>query len=451
MRALPLFHNLHDRTCLVIGQGDVAGRKAATLRAAGARVRLVRDFDIADLADVALVVVAEASDDIARATYDACRTRGIPVNAVDRPRYCTVTWPAIVDRGAVTIAIGTGGAAPTLARLLRTRIEQAVPHTVAILAAVAERWRPLVSRRLTGGIDRRRFWERFFTERVAEAALAGDRAGAERQAIALFANANPRPRMGHVHLVGAGPGDPELLTLRALRLIQSADVIVHDRLVSGPILDMARKDARRIDVGKRRAAHCMPQAEINTLLVRLAREGTRVVRLKGGDPFMFGRGGEEIEALLAAELPFDVTPGVTAGLGCAAYAGIPLTHRDHAHTCVFVTGHRRDGRLDLNWTALAQPGQTIVVYMGIQTLPELCRQLQAHGVASTTPAALVIDGTRPGQRVITDTLADLPAIVAGQALPEDTAPSLVIVGDVVGVAARMPAGETTIPFAAAAE
>ncbi len=451
MRALPLFHDLRDRTCLVIGQGDIAGRKAATLRAVGASVRLVEGFDIADLVDVALVVVAEDSDDIARAAYDACRARGIPVNAVDRPRYCTVTWPAIVDRGAVTIAIGTGGVAPTLARLLRTRIEQAIPHTVAVLAAIAERWRPLVSRRLADDTDRRRFWERFFTERVAEAALAGDGAGAERQAIALFANTGAWPRTGHVHLVGAGPGDPELLTLRALRLIQSADVIVHDRLVSEPILDLARKDARRIDVGKRRAAHCMPQAEINALLVRLAREGARVVRLKGGDPVMFGRGGEEIEALLAADVSFDVTPGVTAGLGCAAYAGIPLTHRDHAHTCVFVTGHRRDGRLDLNWAALAQPGQTIVVYMGIQTLPELCRQLQAHGLAATMPAALVIDGTRPNQQVITATLAGLPAIVSARSLSESTAPALVIVGDVVGVAARMPADDTTIPFATAAE
>jgi uroporphyrin-III C-methyltransferase/precorrin-2 dehydrogenase/sirohydrochlorin ferrochelatase len=451
MRTLPLFHDLRDRTCLVIGQGDVAGRKAAALRAAGANVRLVADFDAADLVDVALVVVAEASDDTACAAYDVCRARGIPVNTVDRPRYCTVTWPAIVDRGAVTIAIGTGGAAPTLARLLRTRIEQAIPHTVAVLAAVAERWRPLVSRRLVESADRRRFWERLFTGDVADAALAGDRAGAERRAIALFANMGSAPRTGHVHLVGAGPGDPELLTLRALRLIQSADVVVHDRLVSAPILDLARKDARRIDVGKRRAAHCMPQAEINALLVRLARGGARVARLKGGDPFMFGRGGEEIEALLAAGLPFDVTPGVTAGLGCAAYAGIPLTHRDHAHTCVFVTGHRRDGRLELNWPALARPGQTIVVYMGIQTLPELCGQLQAHGLASTTPAALVIDGTRPNQRVIAATLADLPAVVSGQGLTQSASPALVIVGDVVGVAARTAASDTTIPFAAAAE
>ena len=436
MRALPLFHDLRHRTCLVIGHGEVADRKAAVLRSAGGDVRLVSTLDGTDLADVALVVIATASDDIARATYDACRARGIPINAVDRPQYCTVTWPAIVERGDVTIAIGTGGAAPILARLLRTQIEQAVPQTVALLAAVARRWRPLVSRHFAESDERRRFWDRFFAGPAAKAALAGDRAGAERQTIALFANAKTRPRTGHVHLVGAGPGDPELLTLRALRLLQSADVIVHDRLVSAPILALARKDARRIDVGKRRAAHGMAQDEINALLVRLARDGARVVRLKGGDPFMFGRGGEEIEVLLAADIPFDVTPAVTAASGCAAYAGIPLTHRDVAHSCVFVTGHRHNGRLDLNWTALAQPGQTIAVYMGVQTLSELCRQLHVHGLASTTPAALIVSGTRPDQHVVRSTLADLPAAVAANPPADITAPALVIVGEVVAMAGR---------------
>ncbi|HEX2890197.1 siroheme synthase CysG [Vineibacter terrae] len=447
MRALPLFHDLRDRLCLVIGQGEIAARKAAALRAVGANVRMASDFDASDLAGTALVVVAEAPETIAHAAFDACRARGIPINAVDRPAYCTVTWPAIIDRDPVTIAIGTGGAAPMLAARLRTRIEQAVPHTVAALAAIAERWRPLVKRQLPDTADRRRFWERFFTGAVAQAALAGDRAGAQRHAIALLANSRARPRLGHVHLVGAGPGDPELLTLRALRLIQSAEIIVHDRLVATTILDLASREARRIDVGKRRAAACMPQAQINALLVRLAREGARVVRLKGGDPFMFGRGGEEIEALIAAGVPFDVTPGVTAALGCAAYAGIPLTHRDHAHSCVFVTGHRRDGQLDLNWRTLAQPGQTIAIYMGVHALPELSRQLQAHGLSARVPAALIVDGTRPSQRVLAGTLAELPAIVAADPQLDRSAPGLVIVGEVASAASRAPAGAWPSSFA----
>ncbi len=440
MRALPLFHDLRDRLCLVIGQGEAAARKAAALRAVGANVRMASGFDAGDLAGTALVVVAEVPEAIAHAAHDACRARGIPINAVDRPAYCTVTWPAIIDRDPVTIAVGTGGTAPMLAARLRTRIEQAVPHTVATLAAIAERWRPLVKRRLPDAVDRRRFWDRLFTGAVAQAALAGDRAGAERHAIALLANAGARPRLGHVHLVGAGPGDPELLTLRALRLIQSADIIVHDRLVATAILDLASREARRIDVGKRRAAACTPQAQINALLVRLAREGARVVRLKGGDPFMFGRGGEEIEALIAAGVPFDVTPGVTAALGCAAYAGIPLTHRDHAHSCVFVTGHRRDGQLDLNWRALAQPGQTVAIYMGVHALPELSAQLQAHGLSALLPAALIVDGTRPSQRVLAGTLADLPAIAAADPQLDRSAPGLVIVGEVAAAASRTPAG-----------
>ncbi|TXL71516.1 uroporphyrinogen-III C-methyltransferase [Vineibacter terrae] len=447
MRALPLFHDLRDRLCLVIGQGEIAARKAAALRAVGANVRMASGFDAGDLAGTALVVVAEAPETIAHAACDACRARGIPINAVDRPAYCTVTWPAIIDRDPVTIAIGTGGTAPLLAARLRTRIEQAVPHTVAVLAAIAERWRPLVKRQLPDTADRRHFWQRFFTGAVAQAALAGDRAGAQRHAIALLANSRARPRLGHVHLVGAGPGDPELLTLRALRLIQSAEIIVHDRLVATEVLDLASREARRIDVGKRRATACMPQAQINALLVRLAREGARVVRLKGGDPFMFGRGGEEIEALIAAGVPFDVTPGVTAALGCAAYAGIPLTHRDHAHSCVFVTGHRRDGRLDLNWRMLAQPGQTIAIYMGVHALPELSRQLQGHGLSATLPAALIVDGTRPSQRVLAGTLADLPAIVAADQQLDRSAPGLVIVGEVAAAARRMPAGARPGSFA----
>lgn len=431
MRALPLFHDLHDRLCLVIGGGDAATRKAAVLESVGARV--VRRTTADDLHDVALVVVAEASDEIARRAFEQCTARGIPINAVDRPRYCSVTWPAIVDRDPITIAIGTSGAAPTLARLLRAQIERAVPAPMAALARLGETWRARVKSTLPAPVSRLRFWEGFFTGPVAEAALAGDVAEADRRARALLDGGEAQPR-GIVHLVGAGPGDPELLTLRALRLIQSADVIIHDRLVSEEILAFARADALRLYVGKRRANHCVPQQDINALLVEHARAGKRVVRLKGGDPFVFGRGGEEIESLLDAGISCDVTPGITAATGCAAYAGIPLTHRDHAHTCLFVTGHLKDGNLDLNWDVLARPRQTLAVYMGIVSLPQLSRQLIAHRLPGSTPAAVIIDGTRPTQRVFQGTLASLPALAASV---DAARPALVLIGDAVGVAARV--------------
>lgn len=429
MRALPLFHDLRDRLCLVVGGGEAALRKAAVLESVGARV--VHRATADDLDDVVLVVVAGADEETARRAFDLCRARGIPINAVDRPRYCTVTWPAIVDRDPITIAIGTSGAAPTLARLLRARIERAVPAPMAGLARLGESWRTRVKAALSAPVSRLRFWERFFEGPVAEAALAGDLADADRRARALLDGREAQPR-GIVHLVGAGPGDPELLTLRALRLIQSADVIVHDRLVSEEVLAFARADAERIYVGKRRANHCVPQQDINALLVEHARAGKRVVRLKGGDPFVFGRGGEEIEALLVAGIDCDVTPGITAATGCAAYVGIPLTHRDHAQSCVFVTGHLKDGRLDLNWDVLARPRQTLAIYMGVVSLPELSRQLIAHRLPGSTPAAVVIDGTRPTQRVIAGTLASLPGLAAS--VDAASRPALVLVGDTVGIA-----------------
>ncbi len=428
MRTLPLFHDLRGRACVVLGDGEAAVRKAAVLESVGARVK--RGMCVDTLEDVALVVVAETTDAVAQDAFDRCRARGVPVNAVDRPRYCTVTWPAIVDRDPITIAIGTAGAAPALARLLRARIEQVVPMSMAALARLGESWRTRAKAALIAPTARLRFWESFFDGPVAQAALAGDVAEADRRARSLIDGAPAMPR-GVVHLVGAGPGDPELLTLRAVRLIQAADVVVHDRLVSEGVLAFARSDARRVYVGKRRSHHCVPQHEINALLVEHARAGRRVVRLKGGDPFIFGRGGEELEALLEAGVACDVTPGITAAIGCAAYAGIPLTHRDHAQSCLFATGHLRDGRLDLDWDVLARPRQTLAIYMGVASLPELSRHLMAHRLPGGTPAAMIIDGTRPTQRVIAGTLASLPALAVSAAA---AGPALVLIGDAVGIA-----------------
>jgi uroporphyrin-III C-methyltransferase/precorrin-2 dehydrogenase/sirohydrochlorin ferrochelatase len=331
----------------------------------------------------------------------------------------------------VTVAISTGGAAPVLARRLRERFEALLPVTFGRLAHFMSEAREDVRTRLPAPL-RRRLWERFLDSPGAERVLAGDEDEARR---VLDALARDDTAQGEVYLVGAGPGDPDLLTLRALRLMQQADVVLHDRLLGPGILELVRRDAERVDVGKQRDNHTLPQDQINALLVRLAREGKRVLRLKGGDPFIFGRGGEEIETLAAEGIPFQVVPGITAASGCAAYAGIPLTHRDYAQSCVFVTGHpRADGTLSLSWSALAEPRQTVVVYMGRGSLQRVCTELIRHGLPPDWPAALVEEGTLPEQRVIDGTLLTLPSLVTSAAVQ---GAALVIVGEVVRLRDRL--------------
>jgi len=425
MRHFPAFLDLRDRACLVVGDGAVAARKAEALARAGAAVRTVAVLP-EDLTGVAVVVVANGD---AQAALRA-REAGIPVNVVDQPALSSFIMPAVVERGPVTIAIGTGGASPVLAGLLRARIEALLPAAYGQLAALAESCRALVRRRLPDMSARRVFWRQALTGRVADLVFAGQPAAA-RQALRASLDGHT-PAQGRVALVGAGPGDPELLTLKALRLLQEADVVVYDRLVGSAILDLARRDAERIFVGKARDRHTLPQAQINTLLVRLARQGLRVVRLKGGDPLVFGRGGEELEELVDAGIDAEVVPGISAANGCAAYAGIPLTHRDHAQAVTFVTGHTKDGVLDLNWKALAATRQTLVVYMGIKSLPLLARGLIAHGLAPDMPAAVVENGSTPRQRVVTATIAALPDAAAHL-----SGPALVIVGSVVSLRDRL--------------
>lgn len=425
MRYFPAFLDLRDRICLVVGDGTVAARKAEALARAGATVRTVAVLP-KDLTGVAVVVVANGDAQAAARAREA----GIPVNVVDQPALSSFIMPAIVERGPVTIAIGTGGAAPVLASLLRARIEALLPAAYGQLAALAESCRALVRRRLPDVSARRLFWRQALTGRVADLVFAGQPAAA-RQALRATLDTH-KPAQGRVALVGAGPGDPELLTLKALRLLQEADVVVHDRLVGPAILDLARRDAERIFVGKARDRHTLPQARINALLVCLARQGLRVVRLKGGDPLVFGRGGEELAELAEAGIDAEVVPGISAANGCAAYAGIPLTHRDHAQAVTFVTGHTKDGNLDLNWAALAATRQTLVVYMGIKSLPLLGRGLIAHGMASDMPAAVVENGSTPQQRVVTATIATLADTAAHL-----TGPALVIVGSVVSLRDRI--------------
>lgn len=446
MQFLPLFHKLQGRLVLVIGGGEVALRKARLLSDAGAVLRVVapeirgelqelagpggiflRGYASSDLQGVALVIAA--TDDVplnAQISAEA-QALGIPVNVVDAPALCSVIFPAIVDRSPLIVAVSSGGDAPVLARLIRAKIETWIPATYGQLANLGKRFRERVKQLFPDVQQRRVFWEDVFQGQIAESVFAGKPEEGERLLEERLAGAAPRA-LGEVYLVGAGPGDPDLLTFRALRLMQQADVVLYDRLVAPAIIELCRRDAERIYVGKRRSDHAVPQEQINQLLIDLARQGKRVLRLKGGDPFIFGRGGEEIEQLAAEDIPFQVVPGITAASGCAAYAGIPLTHRDHAQSVRFVTGHLKDGSSNLPWQDLVAPGQTLVFYMGLVGLPGICEQLIAHGRSGTTPAALVQQGTTQNQRVFTGTLETLPQLVAEH---DVHAPTLVIVGEVV--------------------
>ncbi len=443
----PLFLKLAGERVLVVGGGEVALRKVRLLLRAQARVELVARelhpelaaaglaarapaFEPAQLDGCRLAIAATDDAALNVRVAEAARARGIPVNVVDDEAASSWVSGAIVDRAPLMVAISSGGGAPVLARRLREKLEGLVPEgygrLARFLAAMRERLKrvPVEQRRVAT--------ERFLDGAGAQRVLAGDEATAARDLDELLAGGAPR---GEVYLVGAGPGDPDLLTFRALRLMQQADVVLYDRLVSAPILDRVRRDAERIFVGKGPRQHELSQQEINALLVKLARQGQRVLRLKGGDPFIFGRGGEEIDTLAAQGIAFQVVPGITAANGCAAYAGIPLTHRDYAQSVTFVTGHaRQDGQLELDWPALARKGQTVVFYMGRGSLPQLCAQLTQHGLPPDWPAALVEEGTSKQQRVVTGTLATLPALVERAGV---TGASLIIVGEVVRLRERL--------------
>jgi uroporphyrin-III C-methyltransferase/precorrin-2 dehydrogenase/sirohydrochlorin ferrochelatase len=450
MDYLPVFLKLRRRPCVVVGGGTIAVRVVSLLLRVDANVTVVAP-ELADaveelrragriahrretfspdaLDDCELVFATTGDTRVDTEVSQLARDRAIPVNVVDRPELCTFIMPAIVDRSPVVIALSTSGSSPVLARMLRARLETLIPPAYGRLAALARAFRERVKQAIPTARERRAFWESVLQGHVAELVLSGRHRDAE-QALAteLDERSDSGPKVGEVYLVGSGPGDPDLLTLRALRLLHQADVIVHDRLVTPAILDLARRDAERVYAGKQAGSHTRTQEEINALLVRLAREGKRVLRLKGGDPFIFGRGGEEIETLAEQRIPFQVVPGITAASGCAAYAGIPLTHRDFARSCVFVTGHLKNGAVNLDWDALARPDQTIVIYMGLNGLPVICNELIERGLDDTTPAALVQQGSTQNQRVFVGNLRTLPEMVLEE---EAQPPTLIIVGQVV--------------------
>ena len=454
MDYFPIFLRLAGEPVLVVGGGEVAARKIDLLLRTSAKVRVVAPELVSGLAEKAAAgelvhIAAEFSPEhldgvrLAIAATDKhsinawvarqAERRNIPVNVVDDRELSRFIVPAIVDRSPVVVAVGSSGDAPVLTRRLRERLESFLPQRLGALARLAGKLRPTIKARVEDPARRRRFWENFFDGTLAADVLAGREDAADpalpgRIADSVAQIVGTTPDEGEVVLVGAGPGDPGLLTLRALRALQNADVILYDRLVSAEVLDLARRDAERINVGKTAGGTRVSQDEINALLVQLAQQGKRVCRLKGGDPFIFGRGGEELEALAAAGVRFEVVPGVTAAAGCAAYAGIPLTHRDHAQSLVFVTGHvKAEGDDALDWDQLARPAQTVVFYMGLGSLEQILQRLREHGAPESRAAAVVEQGTRATQRVVTGTLADL----ARKANEEGVqSPALLIVGEV---------------------
>jgi uroporphyrin-III C-methyltransferase/precorrin-2 dehydrogenase/sirohydrochlorin ferrochelatase len=391
-------------------------------------------FSPEQLVDAILVIAATDDEATNVAVSVAAKVRNIPVNVVDSPDLCTFTMPAIVDRSPIVIAISSGGASPVLARMIRAKIETLIPASYGRLSNLAAEFRDRVKQRFDTTQARRIFWEKIFHGSIAELVLSGQEPAARVALADAIAAEDVMQAHGEVYLVGGGPGDPDLLTFRALRLMQQCDVCVYDKLVSKEVMELVRRDAELIYVGKARDNHILPQDEINQLLVRLAKEGKRVLRLKGGDPFIFGRGGEEIETLMENNVAFQVVPGITAANGVSSYAGIPLTHRDYAQSCVFTTGHLKDGTVELDWVSLTRPNQTVVIYMGLVGLAQICEKLIAHGLPATMPAAVVQQGTTQNQRVVVADIATLAAKVQAAGLKT---PCLTIVGEVVNLRAKL--------------
>lgn len=451
MQYFPIFLDTSELNCLVVGAGEVAARKVELLLKTSAKVTVVaprvcdtiaalaekqriqlykRAFKDADLSHKHLVFVATDDNELNASIHHLAKQQNILVNVVDNTPLCGFITPAIVDRSPIVIAISSGGVAPVLLRYIRQKLESLVPQKISLLGQFSEKFRELVKQKLDTVTKRRFFWEDVLEGDIAELVMQGSNSKAEAMFNEKLAALDGKTSKGEVYLVGAGPGDPDLLTFRALRLMQKADVLVYDRLVSAEIVELVRRDAEKIYVGKAKSKHTVPQDEINNLLASKALEGKRVVRLKGGDPFIFGRGGEEIETLIQHGISFQVVPGITAASGAASYAGIPLTHRDHAQSVVFATGHLKDNSIDLNWPALVQPNQTLVFYMGLTGLPVICAKLIEHGLPADTQIAMVQSATTAEQKVVTGTLEDIQHKAKEANIQP---PALIIVGSVVSL------------------
>ena len=454
MKYFPFFLQLDKLPCLIIGGGDVAERKIDLLIKANADITIVSIEFTNYILEVAKknnikCITQKYSDNILKenkykfviaATNNVslnekiardCDKQNIIINVVDQPEICDFIFPSILERGDITVAVSTGGASPVLARVLRTKLETMVPSNYGKLAEIVSKNRINVRNKMKKFSSNKIFWEKMLNGKFLELVLAGKSEEAE-----LFLDSQIESfdediaNQGEVYLVGAGPGDPDLLTFKALRLMQQADIALYDRLVHPSIVDLIRRDATKIYVGKERDNHVVRQEEINQLLVQYAKEGKKVLRLKGGDPFIFGRGGEEIETLADEKVAFQVVPGITSASGCSAYSGIPLTHRDYAQSCIFVTGHLKEGKLDLDWKKLIQPNQTIVFYMGLVSIDIICSELVINGLDKNTPCALVQQGTTNTQKEFISTLKDMPKLVQTK---KPKAPTIFIIGGVVSL------------------
>ena len=457
MDYFPLFMDLKNKPCLVVGGGDIAFRKASALLKASAAVTIVtkkasdevrsltenKNFNLIietylsrHLEQKLLVIAATDHRPTNEQIFNDASKLKLPVNVVDNPDLCSFIFPAIVERGPMTIAVCSNGNAPILGRLLRAKIESIIPFEYGKLAELAKKYRAKVKSVFRNTNQRRDFWETIFEGKIAQKVFDGQFEQAEAllnkklQLDASNYNKNPQQNRGEVYLVGAGPGDPELLTFKALRLMQQADVVIYDRLVTPEILDLTRRDAHKVYVGKKSKFHCVPQNDINSLLLDYAKKGHRVLRLKGGDPFIFGRGGEEAQELVKHGIPFQMVPGITSASGASNYAGIPLTHRDYAQSVTFVTGHLRNDSCDLNWRSLAQPHQTLVIYMGLSAINVISKKLIEHGLPNTTPVAIVQNATRSSQRVV---IGDLTSIDEKVKQAGIVSPALIMVGEVINL------------------
>ncbi len=452
MKHLPLFHDITQSRWLIVGGGIVAGRRAQLILSAGGQFDLValaasdsivahcqqcdgvvsiRAWQPSDLnGDYQFVIAATDDAEVNRQIAEQCKSKHIAVNVATDASLCDFTFPATIDRDPLTIAVSSGTASPILARLLSERIDALVPAGYGELARLVKKFRPKVRAAIESGAQRKHFWEKVLLGGVAENVFSGKMEAAEQLLEETLRQPDEQLKHGEVYLIGAGPGDPDLLTFRAFRLLQQADVVLYDRLVSKNILQQVNQNAELVYVGKQRSHHSVPQPSINQRLLDFALNGKRVARLKGGDPFIFGRGGEEIELLAEHRIPFQVVPGITAASGCASYSGIPLTHRDHAQSVRFVTGQLQDGTVDLPWEDLVSDNQTLVIYMGLNGLPVIAKQLIAHGLSPDTPAALIEQGTTVSQKVYTASLSDLPSLIEKQTIAP---PTLMIIGSVVSL------------------